>query len=596
MTTATEPLTELQIRRSSPSSLKKAVSRGHAGDFQKVMLQQHRNARKRLEKVIACGESSILWSAAGTELSEADQQLTQRLSGSKKHRRAARRTAVQAVIEGDARPLVILTAVDTLVRRGAELPAREYAALYCALSQVTEIAPHQPIRDDDELSIQRLLCEGELPLLLGLVLNDLKSQTPRMKSAVKVLREGLSGATDTDGMLHAGLVASADQWLAPLVRAAEWSRAFRQPWMSASDKERLADTCRSCATLLVGTGLVTSPPAELREPVGRAAEVIEHGLKAVGVRDSSPYARLARSVRRPGKRRSAKAQPRRSNRYEVSNQSDWAESAVLRTGLRTDSDVCVVNWDLPEATLHLGVLGLPLLSGYWSSEITVDGHFTGVVKDWHCSCWFSDDEAAFVELEADPTDSIHVVRHVMMSVRDRQAVICESVTTEESDAAVKLASRISLAANPLAVTNSITRELVLHVDHVPVRVVPAWLEDDRVQHATGRCEKVDEVLLLESQGRGGATAPLLLDWDPDRQMDEADWNRLTITEDRKLLTDREASGFRVRIGRRQMLIFRSLRAPELPRAVMGQHTTNETIYGRVKKSGDVAPLVMVESH
>ena len=358
-----------------------------------------------------------------------------------------------------------------------------------------------------------------------------------MKSAVKVLREGLSGATDTDGMLHAGLVSAADHWLAPLVRSAHWGRAFRQPWMNASDTERLADTTRSCATLLVSSGLVTRPPAELSEPVSRAAEVIEYGFKAVGIRDSSPWAGFVRALRSGGKRRSAKSKPRRSARLEVSNQSDWAESAVLRTGLQADSDVCVLNWDLPEATLHIGVLGLPLLSGYWASEVTVNGQFTGVIKDWHCSCWFCDDEAAFVELESDPTESIHVVRHVMLSMRDRQAVVCESVTTEEAQAEVKLTSRIGLAANPLAVTNSITREVVLHADHVPVRVIPAWLEDDRVQHAAGRCEKVEDVLLLESQGLGGATAPLLLDWDPERQADDADWNRLTVTEARRLLTD-----------------------------------------------------------
>lgn len=592
MTTTTEPLTELEIRRSSPSALKKSVSRGRAGDFQKAMLDRHRGARKRLEKVVPSGESSILWSAGGAELSEADQQLKRLLTGTKKQHRAGRRLAVQAVIEGDARPLVVLTAVDTLVRCGADLRARDYAALYCALSRVTEIAPNQPIKDDDELSIQRLVCEGELPLLLSLVLHDLKGQAGRIKSAVRVLRDGLNAGTDTDGMLHAGLTSAADAWLAPLVRAAHWSHAFRESWMNAADTERLADAVRSSSLLLVKTGLLTSPPAELRDATSPAAELIEYGLSAVGVRESSPFMKLARTMNPQAKRRSRKG--KRSSDLEVSNQSDWGASALLRTGLQADADVCVVNWDQPQAAIHLGILGIPLLSGSWFSEVSVNGESIGEIKEWHCSCWFCDDEAAFVELEADPSESIHVVRHVMLSMQDRQGVVCETVTTDHAEAEVKLTSRLPLAADPLAVTNSITREIVLHADKVSARVIPAWLDDDRVNHATGRCEKEQEHLLSEAHGPGGAAVPLVFDWDPKRQAMDADWNRLTVTEARKVVRDQLAVGFRARIGSKQMLIYRSLRRPDLPRAVMGLHSTNETVFGLVKKSGEVAPLVLVE--
>ena len=50
----------------------------------------------------------------------------------------------------------------------------------------------------------------------------------------------------------------------------------------------------------------------------------------------------------------------------------------------------------------------------------------------------------------------------------------------------------------------------------------------------------------------------------------------------------------MRIGKRQLFIYRSLVTADAPRAVMGQHTINETVYGRVRKSGDIAPLVLVE--
>ena len=89
--------------------------------------------------------------------------------------------------------------------------------------------------------------------------------------------------------------------------------------------------------------------------------------------------------------------------------------------------------------------------------------------------------------------------------------------------------------------------------------------------------------------------PLVFDWHPDRAIYDADWSQLTVTEDRRVATSQEASGFRVRVGKLQLLLYRSLREGDDMRAVLGLHTSNETVYGRVRRNGDIAPLVLVES-
>ena len=274
---------------------------------------------------------------------------------------------------------------------------------------------------------------------------------------------------------------------------------------------------------------------------------------------------------------------------------------MLRTGLQVDADVAVVTWQADEPTIHLAPLGTPLLSGTWTSEVRVaDQGSTGPITDWACSCWFVDQEAAFVELETDADlpgtgHSVHLVRQVMLSLQDRSAVLCESVTCSSDEADLELISGLPLAADPLAVTSSVTRDLMLHADCISARAVPAWLDDDRIVNTPGDCRKQDDRLVLTGQGRGGATLPLILDWHPERQAHDADWNRLTVTEARTVMAPSTAAGFRVRIGRHQLLIYRSLRPARVPRAVLGQHTQSETIFGRVKKSGDVAPLVLVDA-
>ncbi|MCH2213327.1 MAG: hypothetical protein MK110_18665 [Fuerstiella sp.] len=592
MKTQTNPLTGLKFRGGADSTLKKAARCGQTAEFQKAMTKHHRTARKRLETSIASGESSILWSAEEIGISPTDRKLTSLLRGTKTEQLTARSSATAALSAGEFRPLLILIGVDTLIRHGRKLSKSEYAALYTALSHVDKIVPDSGTGDEHQQSIQQLICDGELPLLLSLVLGDLQGQTAQFRAAAKVLRQGLDAGTDSDGMLHAGLISSADAWLAPLVRSAHWGSAFRCSWMKPKDTYRFADTVRACTVLLVQTGLVNRPPRQLSSVDRSVADILQHGIQAVGMRESSPFASFVRAHIQ-GKRRTGSAKTRK-RQLATSNQSDWAEMAVMRSGLKVDSDVCVVNWDRPELSIHLAVLNTPLLSGIWSSELTVNGKVTGPIEGWKCSCWFSDEEAAFIELEADPSDSVHVVRHVMLALQDRMGVICESVTTDSAEQTVRLKNQLHLASSPLAVTNSITREIALHADCVSTRVIPAWLEDDRIRHASGHFEAADGLLTSEAEDLGGTSMPLILDWHPERQAYDADWNRLTVTEARTVLHGRNAAGFRVRIGKHQLLIYRSLRAGQGPRAVMGLHTMNETVYGRVRKSGEVAPLVLVE--
>jgi len=592
MTTPAERIQRLVFRKNTPADVRKAAKSGNVDAFQKAVVRQHRTARKRLEKALPAGRGAILWSARQLVRSAGDRELVMLLAGTGKQSKAAGKLATQQVVDGQAGCLSWLTAMDRFIRHGKQLEPENFATLYCALSAGIDCGTAQQESDDDaDPMVAKLIAEGEISFLRGLVFGDLRTANTR-KDGAAVLTEGLEAATDTDGFLHAEWSPVADAWLAPFVRAVVWGAAFGEKCLSAKFSERLADAARHCATLLVPSGLVNAPPVDLRTHESTAADVVCHALKAAGIRSSSTFPVFVEAFR-SGKRRTKKKKQQRPKIY-ASNQSDWAESAVMRSGLTVDADVCSVSWDAPEPTLHLAVLGTPLISGLWSSEITVDGRRIGPVEQWECSCWFSDDEAAFVELEADPDDSVHVVRHVMLSLEDRLAVVCESVTTDKPDAAVSLTSRMSLVADPLAVTNSVTRDIALHSDCISTRVIPSWLEDDRVQHSDGRCEKQEGKLIAVAEGVGGVTAPLVLDWHPERQAQDADWNRLTVTESRVVSPSQAAAGFRVRIGKHQLLIYRSLRAGATPRAVLGQHTTNETIYGRVRKSGDVSPLVLVD--
>ncbi len=51
---------------------------------------------------------------------------------------------------------------------------------------------------------------------------------------------------------------------------------------------------------------------------------------------------------------------------------------------------------------------------------------------------------------------------------------------------------------------------------------------------------------------------------------------------------------RLRIGTHQILVYRSLKPPAVNRTVLGLHTGDESVYGRVPAGGQIEPLVQVE--
>jgi hypothetical protein len=116
---------------------------------------------------------------------------------------------------------------------------------------------------------------------------------------------------------------------------------------------------------------------------------------------------------------------------------------------------------------------------------------------------------------------------------------------------------------------------------------------DRVENAPGAAEIDGKHLTLRCSGLGGVYAPLVFDWNPRRRADPVDWRALTVTEDRRRIGPAEAAGHRLRIGGRQLLIYRGLDGSKAMRAVLGHHHGSESVIARFT-DGDVEPLVLVQ--
>ncbi len=536
-------------------------------------------------------------------------------------------------------PWETIAVAEILFREGAALSSENFTQ---ALAVLADAALREssgglfdsPTATEENDTIRQIIQQGESPWICSLLLSPLGGVQTLAKSATESLRKVLLECTDAQGLVHGSLLTRLPEWLAPLTRCTIWADAFHEPLWSNDSAERLTlVTERAALLMLPSTHHQTDAAPNKLEP--SLADILELLIPASGSTQEKRLMKLingcrqpAGEVTRPKKLKKTKTdddagvvdlppgqsatcdssdnaeeQQKEANRKriekkpkpEVSWQSDSGCLAILRSSLDPDADALTLEWHSNSPQVMVAAAGVPVLSGTWSWSVQLDDEVLPSPTAWKCSCWFLDPETVFVELEAEDATSVKQVRQLLLAPCDRFAMMTDSVTSNDPERKVQLVTSVPLVDEAACTTDAVTRELTLSVGPRTVRTFPLWLEDDRIQHTLGSYREHDGQLELAGVGKGGVTLPLALDWHPKRIDQPADWTRLTVTESRRTAGTHEASGFRIRIGDHQVLVYRSLVAPTISRAVLGLHTWDESVYGRIPlKGGLLQPLVEVE--
>lgn len=491
-----------------------------------------------------------------------------------------------------------------------------------------------PTATEEDNAIRHLIRQGESPWICSLLLSPLGGVQTLAKSSTESLRKILLECVDTEGLVHGSLLDRLPDWLAPFTRCSIWADAFQEPLWRSESAERLTLVTERSSLLLMPILHHTSEdsPISISPPLN---DVLEHLIPLSGSAYQKRLARLVKECRKPAgevtrppkmkkpkvndepetvepaianltaSKSSRKTRPskKEANRklvdkkpkQEVSWQSDASCMAILRSAADADADTLTLEWHSSNVQIMVAAAGVPIFSGIWSWSVQLDDEALPTPTAWKCSCWFLDPETVFVELETEDVSDVKQVRQLMLAPYDRFAMMTDSVTSKDPERKVQLVTSVPLVKDVTCSTCDVTRELELSNGPRTVRSFPLWLEDDRIQHTFGSYRQQDGTLELAGVGKGGVTLPLALDWHPKRIYLPADWNRLTVTENRRTVGGHEASGFRIRIGDHQVQLYRSLTKPMISRAVLGLHTWDESVYGRVPaKGGLLQPLVEVE--
>jgi hypothetical protein len=474
-----------------------------------------------------------------------------------------------------------------IVRLAAALsPDVWWALLDYLLSAVADA--HRVDLNRDPLVHQ--LLGGELPLTLAYLLPEIVP-CRRLKSAARrSLSSGLRDLLDGAGLLHGrdlGL-------LRPLLAC--WTR------------------CRALGGELKGGCWSEAAESQYEWLVRQAlrlsrhdgSQVFSHGSAGTFDRELLAAAlrlggdaedRKIAALILPAARRQAPKRPDESRLPKPASESEWAAVAVLCPRWDRAGERLTVVYPQRECRLELSCGKDVLWSGPWELDVRIDGRPAKPDSDWEQLCWVSDEEVDFLELEMQFGGGLRVQRHMLLARRDHFLLLAD-VVLGRGPGRLQYCGRLPLcpgvsfrgAARSWEgfLVGSKRRALVLPL------ALPEWRAVASHPSAADQLLQTSRGLeLRQSAPARRLYAPLFFDLDRRRLTRRVTWRQLTVAESLVIQPREVAVGYRVAVGQRQWLIYRSL-AEKANRTLLGHNLSTELLAARFHRSGEVEPLLEIE--
>jgi len=427
------------------------------------------------------------------------------------------------------------------------------------------------------------LLAGELPLTLAWRLPEVRPCWQRRSVARRALSSGLVELLDGEGLPHADWISQTG----PLLGC--WTRC-------RAIGEQLAGGCFDRAAQLQYEWLVRQALRLLRpdgtlpltngQSLPVSAELLKAALRLGG--DEEDWQIAARVL--PGWKKQHTWPPEAMP--EPSLHSEWAEVAVLRGSWSRVAPRLTVAYASEPLMAELVGGGELLFSAQWACDVRFAGQAVHAASDWVALCWHVDEGVDYLELELELDAGLVLQRQIFLAGADRIALLADAVLAPHPGR-IEYASRLPLAPGVEFEAAEQTREGWLVGRERLGRVFPLALPEWREEHCEGELEVVQHQLQWRQTADARRLyAPMLFDLDPKRIDRKATWRRLAVAESLEAQPAEVAVGYRVAVGQKQWLIYRSL-AERANRTLLGHNLVSESLIARFRR-GKVEPLVEIE--
>jgi hypothetical protein len=273
--------------------------------------------------------------------------------------------------------------------------------------------------------------------------------------------------------------------------------------------------------------------------------------------------------------------------------SDKSQTVVLRRDWSQKSTQFVLSHAHQGVYCELNSNGQTLWTGPWELSVSMDERPLYAVSDWEQVCWMSDADGDYVELQIHLDDNHIVQRHIYLARADNFLILADAFLGRRRGA-IEYRSSLPLGPGISFVPESATWEGAVCGRHRLARVLPLALPEWRTGIQRGSLRQVEQNLQWR-QFRAGQRlfVPLFWDLEPRRLARPVTWRQLTVAE-RLVVQDADAAvGFRVQVGERHWLLYRSL-GTRGNRTVLGQNFSTEFVLARFNKDAEAEKLIETE--
>ncbi len=286
----------------------------------------------------------------------------------------------------------------------------------------------------------------------------------------------------------------------------------------------------------------------------------------------------------------------KSKRPKASFHSEWAQVAILRSGWgrkRRELAVCVSG---TQVEIALQSCGNRILEGRIEFTLEVAGDRLEPTGSWVETCWQSDSDADFLEMELEVNDCWRIQRQFCVSRRSGAVLIADVVLgTANSD--VRHAFKMGTASGATFKAGNDGREMFVDAGNLHGLVLPVGLSEwpsDRSGSIQGDLTCTNELELITSGDQLSALyCPLFFALTPKAADKQYTWRQLVVANKLTQESQDQASASRIQVGGRQWLLYRSL-TEQANRTFMGQNYASEFVFGEFLLDGKLKPYVEIE--
>jgi hypothetical protein len=286
----------------------------------------------------------------------------------------------------------------------------------------------------------------------------------------------------------------------------------------------------------------------------------------------------------------------KTKRPKSSFHSEWAQVAILRSGWGRKRRELAISFCGTQVEVALQSCGSGVLQGRIGFTLEVDGVCVKPIGTWMETCWQSDDDADYLELELEMDSGWRIQRQFCVSRHSGAVMIADVVLGNTvSDVRHTLKMAASLSGARFSVTGD-GRELLVETENLRGLVLPVGLSEwrtDRRPGMRGELTAADGLKLVSCGEQVAALyCPLFFALTPRAADKQFTWRRLVVANKLAIEVQDQAAAFRIQVGGRQWLLYRSLTA-QANRTFMGQNYAAEFVFGEFLLDGKLKPYVEI---